>query len=420
MVALDEQFHHKVAKARSRRRKDGFGRYRKSLTASASSMNSVACIHPNGRLSGNIPNGTTDSNWQAIETRTNGTANGNLTSQMVWSAAYTNAAGLQDTYSGGVIQPNGRLYFLQDANWDTTAIVGFNSTTGTWAVTQRYVYSPYGNIAVRNADWSTPPPGTQPVVNNLYQGMMLDAVTGLYYERFRNYPPTLGTWISQDPLQYVNGANAYQFVGSAPVGLVDPSGLAAQAPKLHVIVGNDFSQLIDDIEADLQRAGSSFHGWTKKGAGNYVGFVMRRASVVHFAEIGAAKAALKLAIRLATLLNADNPLGWAAGVLGFKGKQAIKIAIKLAELRLAQLRATNGADEVYRGFYQTKLNNGWNTAAILVYYDPFTSTFAGSISGSVGQVTEAGGPNGVGCVRKFFFYFRGSVNAQDRAVNFKY
>ena len=49
-------------------------------------------------------------------------------------------------------------------------------------------------------------------------------MTGLDYERFRNYSPSLGTWISQDPLSYVNGANTYQFVESGPVGAVDPSG----------------------------------------------------------------------------------------------------------------------------------------------------------------------------------------------------
>ncbi len=166
-----------------------------------------------------------DSSWQAIETRTGGTANSNVTSQTVWSAAYVNAAVLQDAYSGGVIQPNSRIYFQQDANWDTTAIVGYNATSGTWGVTQRYVYSPYGTITVLNADWSTPASGTQPLVNNLYQGMTLDSVTGLYYERNRNYSPLLGTWTSQDPLRYINGANTYQFVMSNPVGNVDPWGL---------------------------------------------------------------------------------------------------------------------------------------------------------------------------------------------------
>ncbi|EQD33997.1 YD repeat protein, partial [mine drainage metagenome] len=132
---------------------------------------------------------------------------------------------LQDTYSAGVIQPNSRLYFEQDANWDTTAVVGFNATSGTWGVTQRYTYSPYGTISILNADWSTPSSGTQPLVDNLYQGMTLDPVTGLYYERNRNYSPSLGTWISQDSLQYINGANTYQFVMSNPVNATDPLGL---------------------------------------------------------------------------------------------------------------------------------------------------------------------------------------------------
>ena len=175
-----------------------------------------------------IPAGTTnyiyyDAQWQAIETRTNGTAASDVTSQMVWSASYINAAVLQDTYSAGVIQPNSRLYFEQDANWNTTAVVGLVS--GNWQVVQRYTYSPYGTITVLNADWSTPPTGTTPMVNNLYQGMTLDSVTGLYYERYRNYSPSLGTWISQDPLQYINGANTYQFVMSDPVGSRDTKGL---------------------------------------------------------------------------------------------------------------------------------------------------------------------------------------------------
>ena len=61
---------------------------------------------------------------------------------------------------------------------------------------------------------------TVPMVNNLYQGMALDPATGLYYERARWYSPSLGTWISQDPAGYINGANTYQFVESNPAGAV--------------------------------------------------------------------------------------------------------------------------------------------------------------------------------------------------------
>ncbi|MGC8625531.1 MAG: RHS repeat-associated core domain-containing protein [Phycisphaerae bacterium] len=52
----------------------------------------------------------------------------------------------------------------------------------------------------------------------------MDSVTGLYYARNRNYSPSMGIWISQDPLQYINGANTYQFVMESPVGNVDPWG----------------------------------------------------------------------------------------------------------------------------------------------------------------------------------------------------
>ncbi len=36
----------------------------------------------------------------------------------------------------------------------------------------------------------------------------------------------LGRWMEQDPAQYINGANTYQFVDASPVGNVDAEGLA--------------------------------------------------------------------------------------------------------------------------------------------------------------------------------------------------
>jgi RHS repeat-associated protein len=83
----------------------------------------------------------------------------------------------------------------------------------------------YLTIGGCGVDFAAAAGGTQPLVNNLYQGMTLDAVTGLYYARNRNYSPSLGVWISQDPAGYINGANTYQFVASSPVGNVDAGGL---------------------------------------------------------------------------------------------------------------------------------------------------------------------------------------------------
>ncbi len=179
-----------------------------------------------------------DSQWQAIETRTNGTASNNVTSQMVWSAAYINAAILQDPWGGGNIALEGQTYFLQDANWNTVAVIMPNLGPGpAWFVGQRYVYSPYGNATILNADWSAAPSGETPAVDNLYQGMTLDPMTGLYYARNRNYSPTLGRWINQDPAGYINGANTYQFVMSNPVNAVDPFGTNGWISALGSAVG---------------------------------------------------------------------------------------------------------------------------------------------------------------------------------------
>ncbi len=192
----------------------------------------VTVTYPQGNSQ--IPAGTTNyiyysNQWQVIEVRTGGTSVSNVSTQIVWSAAYVNAAILQDAYSGGVIEPDSRLYFLQDANWGTTAVVGYDPSTQTWGVVQRYVYDSYGNITILNADWSATPTGTAPVVNALYQGMQYDPITGLYYGRARWYSPSLGRWISQDPAGYVNGANEYQMEMGGPAGGTDALGLFVYA-----------------------------------------------------------------------------------------------------------------------------------------------------------------------------------------------
>ena len=183
----------------------------------------VTVTYPQGN--NEIPAGTTNyiyynSSWQVLEVRTDGNAASSVSEQMVWSAAYINAAILQDAYSNGVIQPNSRLYFLQDANWDTTALVGYNPSTQRWGVVQRFVYDSYGNVTVLNADWSATPTGTQPMANALYQGMQYDPITGLYYGRARWYSPALGRWISQDPGGYDGGADPRQSGPSGPAGRV--------------------------------------------------------------------------------------------------------------------------------------------------------------------------------------------------------
>ncbi len=53
-----------------------------------------------------------------------------------------------------------------------------------------------------------------------------DAETQNYYVRNRYYLPTLGRWLTRDPIGYQGGINLYAYVQSSPVGNVDGEGLA--------------------------------------------------------------------------------------------------------------------------------------------------------------------------------------------------
>ena len=82
------------------------------------------------------------------------------------------------------------------------------------------------------------PPSTQPsptciadsiAANHfLYDGQYLDTVSGLYYLRARWYDPATGEFISVDALVGITD-QPYQYVGSDPVNLTDPTELACWA-----------------------------------------------------------------------------------------------------------------------------------------------------------------------------------------------
>jgi len=60
----------------------------------------------------------------------------------------------------------------------------------------------------------------------LYCGYRFDPETRLYHVRNRAYHPTLGRWLQRDPLEYVDGMNLYEYVGSRPTVVTDPTGEA--------------------------------------------------------------------------------------------------------------------------------------------------------------------------------------------------
>nr|WP_233978803.1 RHS repeat-associated core domain-containing protein [Pectobacterium versatile] len=57
-----------------------------------------------------------------------------------------------------------------------------------------------------------------------YAGQYADDETGLHYNLFRYYDPTVGRFTTQDPIGLAGGINLYQYAPN-PIGWVDPLGL---------------------------------------------------------------------------------------------------------------------------------------------------------------------------------------------------
>jgi RHS repeat-associated protein len=63
------------------------------------------------------------------------------------------------------------------------------------------------------------------VINLRFAGQYFDAESGLHQNWHRTYDPSLGRYISSDPIGLDGGLNTYGYVGQSPLVLVDPNGL---------------------------------------------------------------------------------------------------------------------------------------------------------------------------------------------------
>ncbi len=237
MVALDEKLcRNDTSPQCGRRRKDAFGRYGNSSAASAvseSSVISVAGNYPNGGLAGNIPNGTTDSlwqGWQVAEERNPFGVSGSTDTpirQYVWGTYIDECLQINLlSVAGPQGLPAGAYYLLQDLLYRAVAL-----TNSSGQFVEAYDTDAYGNTLIftgPGADgiWFTDDDVQSNYGANsiIYCGYRFDPETENYYVRNRFYSPTLGRWLTRDPIGYRGGINPYEYVASGPMGNADASG----------------------------------------------------------------------------------------------------------------------------------------------------------------------------------------------------
>jgi RHS repeat-associated protein len=94
-----------------------------------------------------------------------------------------------------------------------SVVSSFNNPASGAVMQGNQLYGPYGNQRLKQGSLST---------NKGFTGQYNDGLTGLDYDHARYYDPTIGLFLSADPM---GGLDAYGYVGGNPESETDPSGL---------------------------------------------------------------------------------------------------------------------------------------------------------------------------------------------------
>jgi RHS repeat-associated protein len=159
--------------------------------------------------------------WQVIEERleTSGAISADPDRHFVWGLRYIDDLSLRDrdTNANGTLDE--RLYGLQDANWNVTALADVSGS-----VQERYSYSTYGTPRLMTATFASRASSNHDA-ETLYSGYRFDQAASLYVVRHRVYHAELGCWNRRDPIGYRAGdVNLYRYLRNRPTLMTDPTG----------------------------------------------------------------------------------------------------------------------------------------------------------------------------------------------------
>ena len=136
--------------------------------------------------------------------------------------------------------PSPNLYYVHADHLDRP----LKMTDGTEAVVWDAVYNPFGDVNAITGSAS----------NNLrFPGQYFLIESGLHYNWYRHYDPTLGRYTQTDPLGFVDGPAIYPYARSAPGMYADPDGQFL-APLVPIIIGIGVGITVDYIISKAKEA----------------------------------------------------------------------------------------------------------------------------------------------------------------------
>ena len=112
------------------------------------------------------------------------------------------------------------------------------------AVAEEYAYDSYGRSSILLDDGNCENPYR-------FTGRRLDPESGLHYYRARYQQPETGTFLSRDPMGYVDSASVFVYVSDNPVNSIDPWGL-------------DDKDRLESILSDIQDAYARIDDFQRK------------------------------------------------------------------------------------------------------------------------------------------------------------
>jgi len=124
------------------------------------------------------------------------------------------------SFSATLVSATANLYFIQVDHLNTPRLVANAAGQTVWQWDQ---LEPFGN---NPADQNPSGLGVFDLPLRL-PGQTYDVETGLHYNYYRDYDPSLGIYKQSDPIGLEAGLNTYAYVEGNPLDDIDPEGLSS-------------------------------------------------------------------------------------------------------------------------------------------------------------------------------------------------